>query len=354
VLLHVHTREGNIAAFLLFSLTVALITFFATGAVARVRTKEWQFGGSAAMFIATFELLLRSIPTPVLLSGVVFGEDGNTPAKNPVVTIRGGSVYQPVEGQSDGYYAYSVPAELVNQRATIRAKADGFGPSDPKIVRISPTMEPVDFVLKDRLRNAELELKSSPAPAQNTVGSTLEPWLGGAMSEYQASRTKSAVDVSYTFDRSRSNQTHFWQPAQHEEATTQSGAESASKPGPNSAVNANTPAAPTTGVTSSPPAHLPNSVTAFYFNYVFEPKGTRNWSENSNGSWYEKYPDGSQTLFLPDGRATIDGNSGIVVMAANNPSFKVFIPDKHSPLMWTRFRSGTDPWAYLAEMLDVR
>jgi hypothetical protein len=109
-------------------------------------------------------------------------------------------------------------------------------------------------------------------------------------------------------------------------------------------------------------------VKAFTFDYRFEPQpGLRRWSDIGNDQWQEEYPDGERTLFHTLGPTDIGQDRGIIERRVDsNPftsspcegSFEVFIPDKDSRLMWTRFRSFANgkwsDWAFLGEMHSLQ
>ena len=113
-------------------------------------------------------------------------------------------------------------------------------------------------------------------------------------------------------------------------------------------------------------AKVSNLVQGFWFNYNFPPVGRRVWSMTSPNTWIEQYDNGDQTQFNAISRTTIDGDNGVVVRRIDNEPFdptvregsaEVFIPDRQSKLMWTRFRSYESGqwsnWTYINEMKDV-
>jgi len=143
--------------------------------------------------------------------------------------------------------------------------------------------------------------------------------------------------------------------------------EKTASPVQQSAPAANAPAAPSnlriTGGASSETdarnaAAFARAPQRFVFTYQFSPSpGPRYWTREGPNVWVERYETGETTLFELWGRTTIDGDEGTIVRR-KDATMDVFIPDRGSKMMWTRFRQLVDgrwgSWAFLGEMQDVR
>ncbi|MBJ3592180.1 M48 family metalloprotease [Salmonella enterica subsp. enterica serovar Saintpaul] len=93
----------------------------------------------------------------------------------------------------------------------------------------------------------------------------------------------------------------------------------------------------------------------FQFNYPYGPsKGVRTWIKESNGVWWEIYPDTkNKTKFIEIGKSNIQGCSGIVVVQHPTPIFKIFIPDLGCNKMWLWMQNDKGQWGYLGIMKNI-
>jgi hypothetical protein len=136
---HASSRQTLVASAVALSLAVAFLTFVVAGASAVVKKRGIQLGGSAAMFVITFGLIVRYCPSAGVLNGYVYGNDQRDVVSNPMIYFRGldGALHE-LHGLADGSFVVYVSPELPISKLVLWATADGWQPSAPVKVAGSP------------------------------------------------------------------------------------------------------------------------------------------------------------------------------------------------------------------------
>jgi hypothetical protein len=135
------SRNLIIVAYLLLALVAGVVTFAIAGASANVKTQTAQFGGSAAVFIFTFILLLKAVtPANTLFGQVVQAADVTSGISKATVTFA-------VEGtktlrcDDSGDFKVNI-SNYLGRKAVVAAKADGYAPVR-KELSLAPNMDKV-------------------------------------------------------------------------------------------------------------------------------------------------------------------------------------------------------------------
>lgn len=110
--------EVIVASYLLFALSAATVTFGFLGATGTVKTRSYQLGGSAAIFVAVFGILLRTIPPDnrTDVSGIIY-MDG-LPVETAVVTlleVDSADTIRPDEPHHQGQFRFNAVRGVGNE-----------------------------------------------------------------------------------------------------------------------------------------------------------------------------------------------------------------------------------------------
>jgi hypothetical protein len=96
-------------------------------------------------------------------------------------------------------------------------------------------------------------------------------------------------------------------------------------------------------------------VTSFTWFYdAGQQPGKRTWTMQPDGTWQERYPNGSVAkVFDVVKRGNVDGCAGAVVASSDDKGLEVFIPDLGCKLMRAKFRRGSANWSNMADMNSI-